>query len=74
MVWPEWVVKKNLNRKQINAIPEHKRPVQKEYKTVIDQYEPGGYKKGRLIKAARLGPIAKITPVWIILKLSLIHI
>eukprot|EP00969_Alexandrium_andersonii_P307079 13574906-Alexandrium_andersonii.AAC.1 len=36
MVWPDWVIKKDLNRKQINAIPKHKRPVQKEYKTVID--------------------------------------
>eukprot|EP00969_Alexandrium_andersonii_P192359 8496683-Alexandrium_andersonii.AAC.1 len=55
-----------MTRRQMNALPRDQRPEQIETKTVIDQYEPGGYRKGRCIAAARLG--AKVTPVWLVLK------
>eukprot|EP00969_Alexandrium_andersonii_P185147 8179656-Alexandrium_andersonii.AAC.1 len=55
-----------MTRKQMNKMPEHKRPVQKVDKYAVDQYAPGGYRKGRLIAACRVG--MKVVPVWKILE------
>eukprot|EP00969_Alexandrium_andersonii_P135911 6012605-Alexandrium_andersonii.AAC.1 len=50
----------------MNQLPRDQRPEREEHKTNIDQYVPGGYRKGRLITAARIG--LNVTPVWVILK------